>query len=146
MKYLFSITFLLLQLQAITMVSAQSGCPDNPQKPDICSEAQGIADEIEKQLPLQMSQDMSWESVKALENTIEGLLRLTYDKITLERLITESGSDMEQARSAMREAALMVCSEGSPTRSFINEGGTMRYDYRFADGEQFLVVEVGECR
>lgn len=128
------------------MVFAQSECADNPQKPNICSNAKAIADEIAKQLPLQMSQDMSWESVKAVDNTIEGLLQLTYDKISLESLLTESGSNMQQARSAMREAALLVCREGSPTRSFIDGGGVMRYDYRFADSEQFLVVEIGECR
>jgi hypothetical protein len=146
MKSFFSVIFLLLQLQAINLAFAQTECADNSQKPNICSEAKAIAEKIAKQLPLQMSQDMSWESVKAVENTIEGLLQLTYDKVSLETFLTESGSNMEQARSAMREAALMVCREGSPTRSFISGGGAMRYDYRFADGEQFFVVEIGECR
>ncbi len=145
MKSILSVTFLLLQLQATTFVLAQSECTDNTQAPDICAQAKGIADEIAMQLPLKMSEDMSWESVKAIENTIEGLLRLNHDRILLERLLADSGSDLEQAREEMRRAAQMVCNESSPTRSFINSGGAMRYDYEFVDGEQFLVVEISEC-
>ncbi|MGI9316405.1 MAG: hypothetical protein ACR2QW_03635 [bacterium] len=108
-------------------------------------EASKIAGEIANQLPLQMSQDMVWESVSAVENTIQGHLTLSYDQITFEKYLAESESNMEQARSSMRQAANMVCNHGSPTHLFINQGGAMRYVYSFSNGEKFLTVDIENC-
>lgn len=120
-------------------------CVGEIQKEDVCLEAKTIAGKIAKQLPLRMSDNMIWESVLAIENTIQGHLRLSYDKESLERSLADSGSDLETAKSAMYDAARAVCTEGSPTRSFIDMGGAMRYIYGFADGEEFLTVNVDQC-
>lgn len=142
MKLLFQ---LLVMLQIANSAFGDVNCTSNEKGDDICTEAQKISDAIAEQLPLQMSNDMIWETVAAVENKIQGKLRLSYDKQTFEKLLLEAGISMEKAESTIREAALMVCAEGSPTRSFIDRGGAMRYDYRFLDGEHFSIVEIAKC-
>lgn len=136
---------LLVMLQIAYPAFGDTSCTSNDAGEDICMEAKRISDEIAKQLPLQMSDDMIWESVVANKNGIQGELHLSYDRKTFKKLLLETGLTMERAESRMREAALMVCAEGSPTRSFIDKGGVMRYDYRFLDGARFLVVEIANC-
>ena len=142
MKLLFQ---LLVMLQVANAAFGDANCTSNEAEADICVEAKKISDEIAKQLPLQMSDDMTWEAVTAVENIIQGELYLSYDKETFEKLLIETGLSMEKAESAMRDAALMVCAEGSPTSSFIDRGGAMRYDYRFLGGAPFLIVEISKC-
>ena len=116
--------FQLLVLMHVSIAAfGNTNCALSKTETNICVEAKRISDEIAIQLPLQMSDDMTWESVFAIENTIQGELLLSYDQETFEGLLLQSGKSMDQARSAMQEAAFMVCAEGSPTRSFIDAGG-----------------------
>jgi hypothetical protein len=145
LKIIIAICFVLAQFPVSLFAVETDRCVGESQKEDICLEAKTIAGEIAKQLPLIMSDNMIWESVLAIENTIQGHLRLSYDKESLEKALAESGSDIETAKSAMYYAAQAVCTEGSPTRSFIDMGGAMRYIYEFVDGEEFLTVNVDQC-
>ncbi len=136
----------MLALSPLRLFAVETDhCVGETQKENVCLEAKTIASEIAKQLPLRMSDTMIWESVLAIENTIQGHLFLSYDKESLEQSLEDSGSDLETAKSAMYDAARAVCAEGSPTRSFIDMGGAMRYVYGFADGEEFLTVNVDQC-
>lgn len=141
-------TLLVAFLCAIAPFSASWASPDcikGITKVDMCAKARALSDEIASMLPMKMSQNMSWESVMAAGTTIQAHIRLSYDKKYLENMYNQTGLPLVHAKQAVQQSAQNVCREKTPTRAFINLGGSFTYVYFFIDGEQFTTVQVNSC-
>lgn len=126
-------------------VSANQECIKGLPKTDMCAKARQLSDEIATKLPIKMSQNMSWESVTASGATIQAHITLSYNKKHLEETYMKAGLPLPQAKQAIQKAAANICQENTPTRAFINLGGSVKYVYSFVDGEQFTTVVVSSC-
>ncbi len=146
MKRVTSIVFIFFTITFFQNVaSADQECIKGLTKTDMCAEARQLSDEIATTLPMKMSQNMSWESVGAFGTTIQAHIRFSYDKKQLEEQYKKAGLPLSYGKGAIQKSAASICQENTPTRAFINLGGSFKYIYSFIDGEQFTTVVVSRC-
>ncbi|WP_304352056.1 hypothetical protein [Comamonas testosteroni] len=141
-NFFISIIFILTPLSAAW---ANSDCIKGIGKVDMCAKARSLSNEIASMLPMQMSQNMSWESVMAAGSTIQAHIRLSYDKNHLESAIKQAGVPLSNVKQAIQKSARNVCLENTPTRAFIDLGGSFKYIYSYIDGNQFMTASVSKC-
>lgn len=145
MKIMNAVFALFTNLFFTTHAMANEDCIKGLTKIDMCAKAREFSNEFAKQLPMQMNKNMTWESVSSLNTTIQGVIRFSYDRKFLGEKYKQAGIPISAGKQAMQKSASNLCQEGSPTRAFIELGGTFRYIYLFIDGEQFTEVDVSSC-
>jgi len=128
------------------VVSGNQECIKGLTKTDMCAKARQLSDQIATILPMKMSQNMSWESVAAVGTTIQAHIRLSYGKKHLEETYKKAGLPLSYAKQAIQKSATSTCEENTPTRAFVNLGGSFRYVYSFIDGERFTTAVVTSCK
>ena len=74
-----------------------------PLNDKLCKEAQAWVDEISKDLPVQMTKTMIWESAVFLSNNIYLNVVLKYDRDTLIQIYEKSGMDIEDAKQIQKK-------------------------------------------
>lgn len=140
------ITVTLLSFFIIVKQSYSSdNCTLKNTKFNICAEAREISNELANILPMKMSQNMSWESVAAIESTIIANVRLHYDRSYLNSLYKQAGLPISYAKDAMKRSASGICNT-EEANSFVSLGGKFKYVYSFIDGEQFIVIDIIDCK
>ena len=124
---------------------ANDECIKGITKFDACKKARELSDQIAVTLPIKMSQNMTWESIAAVGDTLIINIRLSYNKDLLEETLKPRGLSLEYAKEALIEAAQNVCNEDTPTAAFVHLGGKIRYFYNFNKGERFSEIEINDC-
>lgn len=114
-------------------------------KTNMCKKARELSDKIALQLPMKMSQTITFSSISAFHTTVQGIYILNYDKKYLSKIYKEANKTLSEGIKVMTKAAHSVCKEGSSARAFINFGGKIKYIYRFIDGEEFTTINIDKC-
>lgn len=118
-----------------------------PKGTDVCKIARRMANEIAPQLPMQLSSQLSLQTVTAVNNYFLMTAKLEYGSTHLQKALSKSGASNEEMLEIMhRHAKSGICQPGTPTHSFINSGGFINYQYRFNDGEIYTQIEVTTCQ
>lgn len=119
----------------------------NPRGIDVCERARLVAGEIAKQLPIQMSANMSWQSIFAAKNLLIANILLGYDESYLNETAVKSGTTRMQMEEFVRKSAhSFLCRSGTITEMFISHGGEFQYNYKFSDGSHYLTVDIRNCK
>lgn len=123
---------------------AQSSC--SPKGLDVCKMARQIADEMAGMLPVRLNQNLSIQTVFAERHSVTLTAKFEYDKATLDRVLADAGLSNDQMLDVMRKNAKgAVCATNAPAKPFIENGGLIRYLYRFNDGSTYTTVLVASC-
>jgi hypothetical protein len=137
------ISFLAAVLSDVA--SARQECIKGLTKIDMCGKARELSDEIASQLPIRMSQNMTWESVMSSGTTIQAHIRFSYDKETLEEMLKTASLKLSEANQVLQKSASNLCEKGSSTEAFIGLGGDFNVVYSFVDGTHFTTISVDSC-
>jgi hypothetical protein len=113
---------------------------------DLCAQARAYADDSAKLLPMRISQNLTIMTIFATGKRITMTAGLSYDRQYLESLATSKGVSMQSIDSAMiKTAQTGACAQGI-VRTFIDNGGSVQYLYRFRDGTSYMDPVVSSCR
>lgn len=137
---LLAITAFFLPYYAI----AEDECVDQHTGFNICSEARNLSEGLARQLPMQLSQRMTWDSVASYGNTLQAHILFTYDRAYLDAISEAFGMPTSQMKEGVKNFAKGMCAEDA-IEAFVFLGGRVRLVYRFSDGEKFTDVVVDDC-
>lgn len=136
-----------ITLSAISFyASADNKCTPNLTKQDMCIFAKKLADELQKELPIKNTDNLSLTEVKT-ENTrviITGSMKVTsYD---FERSFNSNYTNIDKVKDILRSSAKESVCLNKQLTSFINLGGVIQYEYVFSDGKLLDVTAVTSCK
>lgn len=139
----------LLTLLAFISFSsiANEECEPNLIKEDVCKTAHNIAVESQKYLPIKITETMYISSIKSEKNKLIFNAKLSYSESDLQYANKQANIDDDQVKKLIREQTKnRVCLLKTPSKSFINLGGKIEYDYIFNDGTIYDVVTINSCK
>ncbi|MGQ6630770.1 hypothetical protein ACUNDV_23885 [Serratia sp. IR-2025] len=120
-------------------------CMPNLVKEDMCKVATKLAMEGKNSIPTKISENMQITDIKSENVRLILTASLSYNLSSLEEAYHHNEENIEQAKNYMRKYAKNNACNKKPTRSFINLGGQIEYDYVFNDGSIYDVVTVTSC-
>ena len=134
----------MLCASADTIEKERSVC--SPKGTDVCKIARRMANDLAPQLPMQLSSQLSMQTVVAVKGNFLMTAKLEYDNTHLQSILINSGiSDDEMIKTMHRHAKSGICQPSSSTRAFIDLGGVVSYQYRFNDGSIYTQVQINTC-
>lgn len=134
----------MLCASADTIEKEQSTC--SPKGVDVCKIARRMANDLAPQLPMQLSSQLSMQTVVAVKGNFLMTAKLEYDNVHLQSVLINSGlSDDEMIKTMHRHAKSGICQPSSSTKAFIDLGGVVSYQYRFNDGSMYTQVQIDKC-
>jgi hypothetical protein len=113
---------------------------------DLCAQARAYADYSAKQLPMRISQNLTIMTIFAAGKRVTMTAVLAYDRQYLESLAASKGVSMQSIDSAMIKTAQTGACSQTAVKTFIDNGGSVQYLYRFRDGSNYLNPVVSSCR
>ncbi|HDU8661597.1 TPA: hypothetical protein RG707_001371 [Serratia liquefaciens] len=140
-KYLIATTLLLW-----TSFSQAENCMPNLIKEDVCKAAASLAKEGKHSIPIKVSENMQITDIKAENNRLIMTASLSYNSQYLEEAYQHDEKKLEHAKLYGRKHAKNNACTKKPTRSFINLGGQIEYDYVFNDGSIYDIVTITSCQ
>ncbi|MDX7275482.1 hypothetical protein SJ322_24890 [Serratia marcescens] len=120
-------------------------CMPNLIKEDMCKVASNLAIEGKNSIPIKISENMQITDIKSENVRLILTASLSYDLSYLEETYQHDDKKLKQAKDYGREYAKNNACNKKPTRSFINLGGQIEYDYVFNDGSIYDVVTITSC-
>ena len=118
----------------------------NPKGTDVCKIARRMANDLAPQLPMQLSSQLSMQTVVAVKGNFLMTAKLEYDNAHLQSVIINSGVRNDEMIKIMhRHAKSGICQLDTPTKAFIDLGGIVSYQYRFNDGSMYTQVQIDTC-
>lgn len=126
--------------------SADNKCTPNLTKQDMCIFAKKLADELQKELPIKNSDNLSLTEVKT-ENTrviITGAMKIA--SYEFERSFNNNYTNIDKVKELLRSNAKESACLNRQLKSFINLGGVIQYEYVFSDGKLLDVIAVTSCK
>lgn len=117
-----------------------------PKGTDICKIARRMADELAPRLPMQLSSQLSLQTVVAVKSNFLMTAKLEYDNKHLQTVLIDSGvSNNEMIKTMHRYAQSGICQSNSSTKAFVDLGGVISYQYRFNDGAMYTQMQITSC-
>lgn len=113
---------------------------------DLCAQARAAADDMAKLLPMHVSQNLTLMTVFAIGKRVTVTALLAYNRQSLESYASANAISMKSVDSAMVNMAKSGACSQIETKSFIENGGSLQYLYRFMDGTSYLNPVVSSCR
>jgi len=113
---------------------------------DLCAQARAAADDMAKLLPMHVSQNLTLMTVFAIGKRVTVTALLAYNRQFLESYASANAISMKSVDSAMVNMAKSGACSQIETKSFIENGGSLQYLYRFMDGTSYLNPVVSSCR
>lgn len=121
-------------------------CMPNLIKVDMCKVATSLASEGKNSIPIKISENMQITDIKSEDSRLILTASLSYNLPDIEEAYQQDEKKIEQAKSYGRTYAKNNACTKKPTRSFINLGGQIEYDYVFNDGSIYDVVTITSCQ
>lgn len=137
---------LLIALLFTPLVSlANNPCIPNLINEDVCKIASEATRELKSSLPLKITDTMKITEAVAEQKRIILTALLDYNKETLDSMVANDKELIDKIKNInKRMANKTVCSDAN-SRSFINLGGEIEYDFVFKDGTIYDIVTVTAC-
>lgn len=113
---------------------------------DLCATAKAYADAVAKELPVRLNQNLTMATVVAAGTRVVLTSTLGYDRKYLESMAASGSAPMQSINAAMVKSAQVGACEQPIVKSFINNGGSVQYKYRFNDGSSYMNPVVSNCK
>lgn len=114
---------------------------------DVSSKAaQEFANQMQRHLPI-VSEESTWESVKAEGRYVYGTTRYHYNRKDVERMLIGTGRTIEEYREFVDKIGVQsFCEDSSEAQeAFFSKGVHVKLIYIFSDGERFSEIEIKNC-
>lgn len=141
MRILLLITVLLTPLFSM----ANDACFPNLIKENMCKHADNLSNEIKKNLPIRLTDNMVLTKIKSVDRRIILTASLSYDFNVLKNVFNDDKDFIDRARHINREMSIKNVCADKHVRAFINLGGEIEYEYIFNDGSIYDVVTITDC-
>lgn len=145
MRGLFALFISMVIGNAYAFIGSASYICVNDER-DICYMAQAIGHLFSQSLPLQMNDMVTLESVSARMANVHFLLRL--DKVKGDEFREALASLPDQGESIKAMVVERIVRNGcvdEQNAEFVSSGGTLTYQFLYADDELFSSVRVSSC-
>lgn len=120
-------------------------CFQNAIKKDVCAYASGIASEVAKVLPIQLSDNMSIVSVDAISNKVVIVAQLDYNYDYLSSVYNGDIAFENKIKETMRIYSKSNICTDKQTSQFVSLGGEVEYKFVFNDGNIFDSYAITGC-
>lgn len=139
------ILLLIIVLLTPLFSMANDACFPNLIKENMCKHADNLSNEIKKNLPIRLTDNMVLTKIKSVDRRIILSASLSYDFNTLKNIFNDDKDFIEKARCINREMSIKNVCADKHVRAFINLGGEIEYEYIFNDGSIYDVVTITDC-
>jgi hypothetical protein len=126
--------------------AANDKCTPNLTKQDMCLYAKKIADELQKELPVKNSENLSLTEVKTENTRVIITGKMNSSSYDLEQVYKSNFANIDKAKGILRSNAKQAVCLDKYLSSFINLGGSIQYEYILSDGKLFDMVAVTSCK
>lgn len=109
--------------------------------------AQEFANQMQRHLPI-VSEESTWESVRAEGRYVYGTARYHYNRKDVERMLIGTGRTIEEYREFVEKVGIeSFCEDSAEAReAFFSKGVYVKLIYLFSDGEKFSEIDIRSCQ
>jgi hypothetical protein len=116
-------------------------------KENICSIAKTLANEMAKELPMQINKDYQIEKAFSYKNTVSLWGKFTFTEKTLNNYLSRIKTSQNDFKTSWGKAASQgLCQKNSATYIFITSGGIVQYTYVFKDNKPYMTIDIDTCK
>ncbi|MEX9223569.1 hypothetical protein AB7W86_07535 [Providencia rettgeri] len=124
---------------------ANNPCIPNLINEDMCKIASEATRELKSSLPLKITDTMKITEAVAEQKRIILTASLNYNKETLDSMVANDKELIDKIKNINKRMANKTVCDDANSRSFINLGGEIEYDFVFKDGSIYDIVTVTAC-
>lgn len=124
---------------------ANNPCIPNLINEDMCKIASEATRELKGSLPLKITDTMKITEAVAEQKRIILTASLDYNKETLDSMVANDKELIDKIKDINKRMANKTVCDDANSRSFINLGGEIEYDFVFKDGSIYDIVTVTAC-
>ncbi len=124
---------------------AADECIPNLINEDMCAYAVKLVNQIKRDLPVDLSNNIKLTDVKAERRKLIFIVTFPYDFNVLKDAVNNDKNIIEKSKIISRETMDKTLCTSKATRAFINLGGEIQYDSFFSDGISYDSFTVTSC-